>query len=83
MQLSDRIHHAKDGKEISFKPRMGRFKRTFSPEHEDILVEHIQDLANRLIMPVNKKEFLNLAENMTITHQFNTDKKICWKIFLP
>lgn len=49
---------------------MGRFKRTFTPEHEEILIAHVKDLTDRL-MPFNKTEFLDLAyklaESLNIT----------------
>lgn len=54
--LNDRISAIKNSKEVSIKPVMGRFHKTFSSEHEEILAEHVKDLANRL-MPLNKQEF--------------------------
>lgn len=82
--LNDRVCHIKQNKEICFKPMMGRFERTFSPEQEKILVEHVKDLANRL-MPLNKTEFLNLvfklAESFNIPHQFNKEKQSAGKYF--
>lgn len=45
--LDDRIRAIKNKKEVSIKPVMGRFHKTFSPEHEQVLAEHVKDLANR------------------------------------
>ncbi|KAK9695025.1 CENP-B N-terminal DNA-binding domain [Popillia japonica] len=58
--LNDRISAIQRGKEMSTERLMGRFHNTFSLEHEKILVEHVKDLANRL-MPLNGKECLILA----------------------
>ncbi|KAK9694189.1 CENP-B N-terminal DNA-binding domain [Popillia japonica] len=82
--LNDRISAIKRGKEMSTEPLLGRFHNTFSLEHEKILVEHIKDLANRL-MPLNRKEFLyfvfQLAEKLKLPHQFNKEKKSAGKNF--
>ncbi|KAK9729595.1 CENP-B N-terminal DNA-binding domain [Popillia japonica] len=76
--LNDRISAIKRGKEMFTEPLMGRFRNTFSLEHEKILVGHVKDLANRL-MPLNRKEFLylvfQLAEKLKLPHQFNKEKK--------
>lgn len=75
--LNDRISAIKNSKEVSIKPVMGRFHKIFSSEHEEILAEHVKDLANRL-MPLNKQEFLRLAfqlaEKLKLPHQFNKEK---------
>lgn len=80
--LNDRISAIKNNKEMSIKPVMGRFHNTFSPEHEEVLAEHVKDLANRL-MPLNKQEFLRLAfqlaEKLKIPHQFNKEKRSAGK----
>jgi hypothetical protein len=72
------------GREVSLQPKMGRFTNTFSPEYEQVLVEHVKDLANRC-MPLMKKEFLklayDLAEAMKIPHRFNKEKQTAGKHF--
>ncbi|KAK9729874.1 CENP-B N-terminal DNA-binding domain [Popillia japonica] len=82
--LNDRISAIKRGKEMSTEPLMGRFHNIFSLEHEKILVEHVKDLANRL-MPLNRKEFLylvfQLAEKLKLPHQFNKEKQSAGKNF--
>ncbi|KAF2904925.1 hypothetical protein ILUMI_01250, partial [Ignelater luminosus] len=57
---------------------MGRFRKTFTAEYENVLAEHVKDLANRL-MPLNKQEFLSiafqLAEKLNVPHQFTKSQK--------
>lgn len=69
---------------MTLQSKISRFSNTFSPEYEQVLVEHAIDLSNRCL-PLMKKEFLKLAfelaEAMMITHRFNTEKKIAGKHF--
>ncbi|KAF2889096.1 hypothetical protein ILUMI_17077, partial [Ignelater luminosus] len=63
---------------------MGRFRKTFTPEYENVLAEHVKDLANRL-MPLNKQKFLSiafqLAEILNVLHQFTKSQKSAGKHF--
>lgn len=82
--LFDKVKLLKEGKEAVFKPVMGRFKKTFSDEYEDLLESHIKDLADRC-MPLSKKEFLklayDLAEKLKLPHRFNNEKRMAGKHF--
>lgn len=82
--LFDKVKLLKQGTEVEFKPVMGRFKKTFSEEYEQLLEFHVKDLANRC-MPLSKKEFLKLAyelaNKLKVPHRFNNEKKIAGKHF--
>ncbi|GBP80965.1 hypothetical protein EVAR_54128_1 [Eumeta japonica] len=77
--LHDKTSLLNLGKEVSLTPKIGRFTKTFSPEYEETLVEHVTNLSNRCL-PLMKKEFLklafDLAETLKIPHRFNKDKGI-------
>lgn len=82
--LSDRVKGLKMQKEVTFEPKLGRYQPTFERKYEDILVEHVRDLSNRL-MPLTKKEFLKLAfqlsESLNLPHRFNRENKTAGKDF--
>lgn len=82
--MRDKIKQLKEGKETILKPELGKFKPTFSKQFEQILVDHVIDLDNRL-MPLSKKEFLrlayDLAEALKIKHRFNRETKCAGKNF--
>lgn len=82
--LHDKVSALKRGEEVTLQPKIGRFTNTFSPEYEQVLVNHVKDLSNRC-MPLAKKEFLqlafDLAESLKIPHRFNKDKGIAGKHF--
>lgn len=82
--LFDKVKLLKDGKEAVLKPVMGRFKKTFSDEYEDLLESHIKDLVDRC-MPLSKKEFLklayDLAEKLKLPHRFSNEKRMAGKHF--
>lgn len=54
--LFDKVKLLRQGKEAELKPVMGRFKKTFSEEYEQLLECHVKDLANRCV-PLSKKVF--------------------------
>ena len=74
----------KRGEQVTLQPKIGRFTNTFSPEYEQVLVDHVKDLANRCL-PLMKKEFLtlafDLAYTMKIPHRFNKEKATAGKCF--
>jgi hypothetical protein len=82
--LHERIKKLQAQKEVCFEPKLGRYQPTFNSNYEDILVEHVRDLSNRL-MSLSKKEFLQLAfqlaTSLKIPHKFNKMKKIAGKDF--
>ncbi|GBP19771.1 Pogo transposable element with KRAB domain [Eumeta japonica] len=82
--LHDKTSLLNLGKEVSLTPKIGRFTKTFSPEYEETLVEHVKNLSNRCL-PLMKKEFLklafDLAETLKIPHRFNKDKGLAGKYF--
>lgn len=82
--LFDKIKLLKQGKEVEFRPVMGRFRKTFSDEYEHLLESHIKDFADRC-MPLSKNEFLkhsyDLAEKLKLPHRFNNEKKMAGKHF--
>ena len=55
--LQDRVKAVKKGQKVILKPLLGRFQRTFTPEYERQLCQHVIDLDNRLI-PLTRSEFL-------------------------
>lgn len=55
----DKLKLLKWGKQVEFKPIMGRFKKIFSEEYEQLLESYVRDLTNRFL-PLFKKEFCNL-----------------------
>ncbi|XP_011872753.1 PREDICTED: uncharacterized protein LOC105564741 [Vollenhovia emeryi] len=63
--LHDKIRCLKSGEEISLQPKIGRFTKTFPPEYEEQLVNHVKDLSNRCL-PLMKKEFLKLAYDLAV-----------------
>ncbi|KAJ8962215.1 hypothetical protein NQ318_018187 [Aromia moschata] len=82
--LHDKVASLNAGKEVSFVPKMGRFSKTFSPEYEELLVNHVKDLSNRCL-PLMKKEFLKLAYDLAVAlnipHRFNCEKSAAGKHF--
>lgn len=82
--LHDKISSIKRGEEVTLIPKLGRFTNTFSPEYEQVLVNHVKDLSNRCL-PLMRKEFLklafDLAESMKIPHRFSKDKGTAGKHF--
>ncbi|XP_011858337.1 PREDICTED: uncharacterized protein LOC105555900 [Vollenhovia emeryi] len=82
--LHDKIRCLKSGEEISLQPKIGRFTKTFPPEYEEQLVNHVKDLSNRCL-PLMKKEFLKLAYDLAVElklpHRFNTEKGTAGKHF--
>lgn len=59
--LHDKIAALNRGEEIRLKPKLGRFTKTFSPEYEQVLVDHVKNLSNRCLPLM--KEFLKLRED--------------------
>ncbi|XP_045457552.1 tigger transposable element-derived protein 6-like [Melitaea cinxia] len=82
--LHDKTSALSRGEEVTLQPKMGRFTKTFSPEYEQVLLDHVKDLSNRCL-PLMKKEFLklafDLAEAMKIPHRFNKQKATAGKHF--
>jgi len=82
--LHNKITCLKSGKEITLQPKLGRYTKTFSPEYEEQLVNHIKNLARRC-MSLMKKEFLKLAYDLAVElklpHRFNTETKTAGKHF--
>lgn len=82
--LHDKTSALNRGEEVTLQPKVGRFTNTFSPEYEQVLVDHVKDLSNRCL-PLMKKEFLklafDLAESMKIPHRFNKEKGTAGKHF--
>ncbi|XP_036146776.1 uncharacterized protein LOC118646934 [Monomorium pharaonis] len=82
--LHDKITCLKSGEEIALQPKLGRFTKTFLPEYEEQLLNHVKDLSNRCL-PLMKKEFLKLAYDLAVElklpHRFNTEKRTAGKHF--
>ncbi|KAL3280910.1 hypothetical protein HHI36_004137 [Cryptolaemus montrouzieri] len=79
--LHDETSSLNRGQEVSLQPKFGRFTNTFTPEYEQLLVEHVKGLSNRCL-PLTKQEFLkyayDLAEALKVPHRFNKEKGSCW-----
>ncbi|CAK9811097.1 hypothetical protein ANTPLA_LOCUS6844 [Anthophora plagiata] len=54
--LHDKIKLLKSGKEIIFKPKLGRYEDTFDEKFPHELYNHIKKMDDRL-MPLTKMEF--------------------------
>lgn len=82
--LYDYVKGIREGKELKFKPKLGRFTPTFPEELENALVNHIKKL-DSMLMPLTKKEFLEtvfkLAEAKGLSHTFNNETKQAGKHF--
>lgn len=82
--LHDKISALNRGEQVTLQPKMGTFTDTFSLEYEQVLLDHVKDLSNRCLPPM-EKEFLNLAfdlvEAMNIPHRFNKEKVTAGKHF--
>lgn len=82
--LQDRVKALKNGQEVIFKPKLGRFESTFNENFSLQLYNHVKDLDNRL-MPLTRLEFLklafDLAEYLKIPHHFNKEKGMAGKDF--
>ena len=61
--LQDRVKAVKQSQKIILKPILGRFQRTFTPEYERQLCQHVIELDNRL-MSLTRSEFLRLAYDL-------------------
>jgi len=82
--LHDKLALLKTGAEITLQPKIGRYTKTFQPDHEELLVNHVKDLSNRCL-PLSKKEFLKLAYDLAtelkLPHRFNTQTGTAGKHF--
>ncbi|KAL3268751.1 hypothetical protein HHI36_007853 [Cryptolaemus montrouzieri] len=58
--LHDKTSSLYRGQEVSLQPKLGRFINTFTPEYEQLLVDHVKDLSNRCL-PLMGQEFLKLV----------------------
>ena len=61
--LQDPVKAVKQGQKVIFKPILGCFQQTFTPEYERQLCQHVIDLNNRL-MPLTRNEFLRLTYDL-------------------
>ena len=68
--LGDRLKVLAAGKEVKLKPcvdNSGTFQKPFTNDQDAELYNHIKALDSQL-MPLNKKEFLKLAYNLSLIH---------------
>lgn len=77
--LHDRTSALNRGEEVTLKAKVSRFTKTFPPEYEQILVDHVKGLSNKYLR-LMKKEFLklafDLAETLKIPYRFNKEKEL-------